>query len=84
MAFESDVAPEDWRSAATVPLYKVKGERTECSNYRGIILLSVIEKIYAGILVNRFRRMIEGLINEEQIGFRAGRGFVDLYLKAYS
>ena len=33
MAFESVVVPEDWRSAVIVPLYKGKGERTECSNY---------------------------------------------------
>ena len=35
MALESGVGPEDWRSAVIVPLYKGKGERTECSNYRG-------------------------------------------------
>ena len=53
MAFESGVVPEDWRSAVIIPLYKGKGERTEWRNYRGIILLSVIGKIYAGILVDR-------------------------------
>ena len=31
--------PEDWRSAVNVPLYKGKGEKTECKNYRGISLL---------------------------------------------
>ena len=49
MAFESDVVLEDWRSAVIVPLYKGKGERTECKNYRGISLLSMVGKIYAGI-----------------------------------
>ena len=38
MAFESGVVPEDWRSAVIVLLYKVKGKRTECKNYRGISL----------------------------------------------
>ena len=50
MAFESGVVPEDWRSAVIVPLYKGKGERTECKNYRGISFLSVAGKIYARIL----------------------------------
>ena len=33
MAFESGVAPENWRSAVIVPLYKAYGERTECKNF---------------------------------------------------
>ena len=42
MTFESGVVPEDWRSVVIVPLYKGKGERSECKNYRGISSLSVI------------------------------------------
>ena len=53
MAFESGLVREDRRSAAIVPLYKGKGERTECENYRGNSLLSVLGKIYARILVYR-------------------------------
>ena len=48
MTFESGVMPEDWRSAVIVPLYRGKGERNECKNYRGIIWLGVVEEIYAG------------------------------------
>ena len=36
MAFENGAVPEDWRSSVIVPLYKDRGERTECKNYRGI------------------------------------------------
>ena len=46
-----------------VPLYKGNGERTECKNHRGISLLSVIGKIYAGILVDRVRRVTGRLID---------------------
>ena len=77
MTFESDVVPEDWRSAVIFPLYKGKGERSECKNYRVISLLSVVGNIYAGILVDRDRRMTWGLKDGEQGGFRAGRGWVD-------
>ena len=77
MAFESGVVHEDWRSAVIVPLYKGKGERTECKNYKGISLLSVDGKKYAGILVNRVRRVTGGLIDYEQGSFIAGRGCVD-------
>ena len=38
-----------------VPLYKGKGERIECKKYRGISLLSLVRKIYAGILLDRVR-----------------------------
>ena len=77
MAFESGVVPRDWRSAVNVPLYKGKGERTECKNYSGISLLSMVGKIYAGILVDRVHRVTGGLVDDEQIGFRVGRGYVD-------
>ena len=41
-------------------------------------MLSVVGKIYAGILVNRVCKVKpEGLIDDEQEGFRAGKGFVD-------
>ena len=49
MGFENGVVPENWRSAVIVPLYKGKGEGTECKKYRGISLLSVVGKIYAVI-----------------------------------
>ena len=42
IGFENGVVPEVWSSAVTFPLYKSKGERTECSNYRCIRFLSVV------------------------------------------
>ena len=66
--FESGGVPEDWKSAVIVPLYKGKGELTECKNYKGISLLSVAGKIYAGILVDRVCGVTEGLINGKQGG----------------
>ena len=59
MVFERDAVTEDWRSAMIVPLYKGKGEeRTECKNYGGISLLSVVGKVYVGMLLDRVCRMI--------------------------
>ena len=77
MAFKSGVVPEDWKFAVIVSMYKGKGERTECKTYRGISLVSVVGKIYAGILVDTVRRVTRGLIDGEQSGFRAVRGCVD-------
>ena len=65
MAFESGV-PEDWRSVVIITLYKGKGDRMEYSNYRCICLLSMVQKIYIGILVDdRVHKVNEGLINDE-------------------
>ena len=47
-------------------MYKGKGERTVCINYRAVRLLSVVEKIYAGIIVGRVRKVTKGLIEDEQ------------------
>ena len=65
MAIESGVVSENWRSTVIVPLYKGKGERTECRNYRSNSLLSVIGKIYAGILVDRVHKVTKGLSDDE-------------------
>ena len=73
----ASVVPEDWMSAVIVPLYEGKGERTECKKYRGISLLSVVGIIYAGILVDRVRRVNVGLIDDEQGGFTTGRRYID-------
>lgn len=69
--------PQDWEDGCVVPLYKGKGDRMECGNYRGICLLSVVGKVYGRILIERVRGMTEERIGEEQGGFRGGRGCVD-------
>ena len=46
-------------------------------NYCLLSLLSVVGKTYAGNSVYRVRRVIESLIDDEEGGFREGRGCVD-------
>ena len=60
-----------------MPLYKGKGSRDECGNYRGISLLSIPGKVYGRIVIERVMEITEGRISEEQGGFRKGRGCVD-------
>ena len=69
--------PNDWIRAIIVPLYKGKGDRSDCKNYRGISLLSIPGKVYGRIVIERIRSLTEGMIGEEQCGFRSGRGCVD-------
>ena len=68
--------PLDWQTGVVVPLFK-KGDQRVCSNYRGITLLSIPGKAYARVLERRLRPMVEHRIQEEQCGFRPGRGTTD-------
>ncbi|TWW80203.1 R2 Retrovirus-related Pol polyprotein from type I retrotransposable element [Takifugu flavidus] len=76
IAWTSGAVPLDWQTGVVVPLFK-KGDRRVCSNYRGITLLSLPGKVYSGVLERRVHRIDEPRIQEEQCGFRPGRGTVD-------
>jgi len=43
--WEQEDVPDVWRQWIIIPLYKSKGSRSECSNYRGITLLSAAGKV---------------------------------------
>ena len=70
-------APEDWKRDVMCPIYK-KGDKTKCSNYRGICLMSHALKVYERILEERLRRHVEQLLGEQQSGFRPGRGTTNM------
>jgi hypothetical protein len=53
--------PEEWKESIIVPIYK-KGNKTNCSNYRGISLLSTTYKILSNILLSRLRKLL-GIIS---------------------
>uniref|UniRef100_A0AAV2JL93 ribonuclease H n=1 Tax=Knipowitschia caucasica TaxID=637954 RepID=A0AAV2JL93_KNICA len=76
IAWRSGAVPMEWQTGVVVPLYK-KGDRRVCSNYRGITLLSLPGKVYSKVLERRLRPMVESRIQEEQCGFRPGRGTLD-------
>ena len=70
--------PDAWTESVISPLYKGKGDRRECSNNRGIKLLSVGLKLFERVLQNRLRMVVEEQLGEEQHGFRKGRSSLDL------
>ena len=69
--------PNDWMRAIIVPIYKGKGDMSDCKNYRGINLLGIPGKVYRRILIEKVGSLTEGLVGEEQCEFGSGRGCVD-------
>ena len=66
------------RDAKIITLYKNKGERSDCNNYRGISLLSIVGKAYARVLLNRLQLLADRVYPEAQCGFRAARSTIDI------
>ena len=77
LAWKQGKVPNDWVRAIIVPIYKGKGSREMCGNYRGISLLSIPGKVYGRIVIERVREITEGRISLEQGGFRKGKGCID-------
>ena len=59
-------------------LFKNKGERSDCNDYRGISLLSVIGKVFAKVILIRLQKLAERVCPEALCGFRAGRSTIGM------
>ena len=77
-SWNNETLPKDLRDGVINTLYKRKGDRHECGNYRGITLLSIAGKLYAKILVMRLQSLSEKHLPESQCGFRPSRGTTDM------
>ena len=77
--WEQGILPQDLKDAVIISLYKNKGEKSDCSNYGGITLLTIAGKVLARILLNRLiPSIIEDFTPESQCGFRANRGTTNM------
>ncbi|XP_076061565.1 uncharacterized protein LOC143037317 [Oratosquilla oratoria] len=75
--WETKTLPSDFRDATIVTIFK-KGDRENCNNYWGILLLSIASKIFARILLDRLLVLAEDVLPESQCGFRPSRGTIDM------
>ena len=73
--FRQSEVPTDWLRGVIVPIHK-DGDIQLPANYRPITLLSIVGKVYTGVLQRRLMDWSEahGILAEEQGGFRPGRG----------
>ena len=68
--------PEKWKESIIVLIYK-KGDKTDCSNYRGLSLLPTTYKILRKMLLSRLTPYAEEIIGGHQCGFRRNRSTTD-------
>jgi len=74
--WRSEKMPSEWNKSIICPIYK-NGEKSECSNYRGISLLNTVHKILATAINNRLKTYAEDLLSQEQNGFRRNKSTTD-------
>jgi len=68
--------PEEWKESIVVPIYK-KGNKRDCSNYRGMPLLPATHKMLFNILLSRLISYAEEIIGDHQSGFQRNRSITD-------
>jgi hypothetical protein len=68
--------PDQWKESIIIPVHK-RGDKTECSNYRGISLLLTSYKILSNILLSRLSPYVDVVIGDHQCGFRRNRSTTD-------
>jgi hypothetical protein len=68
--------PHQWKESIVVPTHN-KGDKTDCSNYRGNSLLSNSYKILSSILLSRLTPYADEIIGDHQYGFRCNRTMTD-------
>ena len=49
--WQEGAVPQDMRDSKIITLHKNKGERSDCNNYRGISLLSIVGKVFARVIL---------------------------------
>jgi len=74
--WKKEKLPEEWKESIIVPIHK-KGDKTDCSNYRGISLLPTTYKILSNILLSRLIPYVKEIIGDHQCGFRRKRSTID-------
>jgi hypothetical protein len=76
LIWNKEELPYQWKESIVVPTYK-QGEKTDCSNYQGISLLSTSYKILSNILLSGLILYADEIIGDHQCGFQRNRSATD-------
>jgi hypothetical protein len=74
--WNNEELPDQWNESILLPIHK-NGDKTDCSNFRGISLLSTSYKILSNILLSRLSPYIDEIAGDHQCGFRCNRSTSD-------
>ena len=72
VAWKFGKTPRDWQTGVIILIFK-KGDRKQCTNCRGISLLSLPGKVYAKCRERKTREIVESKLEDGQCGFRLSR-----------
>ena len=75
--WEQEETIDDWSTAIIIRLFKNKGDKRDCGNYRGISLLPITSKIFSRLILNRVQNQLGKQIMEQQAGFQPNRSTID-------
>jgi hypothetical protein len=76
LIWNKEELPHQWKESIVVPIHK-KGDKTDCSNYRGMSLLSTSYKMLSNILLSRLIPYADKIIGDHQCDFRCNRSTTD-------
>jgi hypothetical protein len=76
LIWSKEELPHQLKESILVPICK-KGDKTGCSNYQGISLLSTSYKILSNIFLARLTPYVNEIIGDHQRGFRHNRSTTD-------
>ena len=76
MFYVTENIPSEVTDSNIAILFK-KGDRSQCGNYRGISVLSVVGKVFADILLQRLKRITDKVYPQSQSGYRENRSTID-------
>ena len=64
------------KKTISLSIYKKKGSKLDCGNYRGVDLIFVQSRMFMRVLLNKIKPKIDDGLREEQTGFSGGRSTV--------
>jgi sorting nexin-29 len=76
LLWNKEELPHQWKESIAVPTHK-KGDKTDCSNYQGISLLSTSCKILSNILLSRLIPYADEITVDHQRGFQCNKSTTD-------